>query len=212
MEANWKMLGKTHFTMGIAAALIVTHPTTVSGVLAAVAAGGIGGKLPDIDQKKPKIKRESIYNTIIELIFIGILIAVDCFIGNGFCRYIADHWGPRVWFGFAGIVALIIIGNKTEHRSFTHSLVCLTLFGVSVYCACLPMALPFAVGYASHIVLDLFNIKEISLFFPLKYKFSLKLCEARGNVNTVLYWIGLSFAVILGAVFLFRALLNAGML
>lgn len=45
------MLGTTHLALGMASALIVTHPQTVSGVFAAIVGGGIGGWIVDVDCK-----------------------------------------------------------------------------------------------------------------------------------------------------------------
>lgn len=204
------MLGKTHFTMGIATALVVSQPSTIPGVLAVVAAGGIGGKLPDIDQKRGNVEREKVYDSIIEFFFIGAILAVDFFIGNGICRYVADNWGVRIWIGLAGIIILSILGIISHHRSFTHSFVCLALYGVAMYFFCYPIAIPFTVGYLSHILLDLFNKTGMPLFFPIRHRFCLKKCGANGKANKVLYWIGLAVTVVFGAVFFSRAFLNAG--
>lgn len=204
------MLGKTHFTMGIATALLVAQPATVPGVLSAVVAGGVGGKLPDIDRKTTEIEREKVYDSIIDLLFIGAVIIVDFFVGNGICQYVADNWGLRIWIGLVGLVLLSIIGFISPHRSFTHSFVCLILFGVSMYFFCCPIAKPFVVGYASHLVLDLFNKKGMTLFFPIKHRFCLKKCDAAGKANKILYWIGLALSVISGAVFFSMAFLKTG--
>lgn len=41
------MMESTHFTLGIATALAVTHPRTVPGIVAAIVGGGVGAILPD---------------------------------------------------------------------------------------------------------------------------------------------------------------------
>ena len=43
------MLGKTHMTVGIAAALAVTQPASVSEMILAVGIGGLGALISDID-------------------------------------------------------------------------------------------------------------------------------------------------------------------
>lgn len=45
----------------------------------------------------------------------------------------------------------------------------------------------FVIGMLSHILLDLFNMKKVQLFYPIKAKFGLKLCSANGYANTVIF-------------------------
>ena len=76
------MLRKTHITIGIASALAITHPTTVSGVVTAMIGGGLGGWIVDIDCKDTDADREKIYDTIIDLLFIGAFILIDFFVAR----------------------------------------------------------------------------------------------------------------------------------
>ncbi len=91
------MLGKTHITVGIASALLVTHPETVPGVVAAITGGGLGGWIVDIDCKSKDIEkdidREKFIDIIIEGLFIGAFIVLDFFVGNGMCQYVWDNRG-----------------------------------------------------------------------------------------------------------------------
>lgn len=52
------MLAKTHITVGMAAALAVTQPTTVPALICAVAGGGLGGWISDIDVRGNPDARE----------------------------------------------------------------------------------------------------------------------------------------------------------
>lgn len=45
------MLGRTHFVLGMASALVITQPKTIPGVITAMTAGAIGGWIVDIDIK-----------------------------------------------------------------------------------------------------------------------------------------------------------------
>ena len=54
-------------------------------------------------------------------------------------------------------------------------------FTAAVWLACPPLVPFFAVGYGSHLVLDVTNKQPIRLLYPLKLKASLGLCTARGG-------------------------------
>ena len=50
------MLGNTHFVLGMASALVITHPDNVPGVITAMAGGAIGGWIVDVDIKNRAIE------------------------------------------------------------------------------------------------------------------------------------------------------------
>ena len=83
------MLGRTHFVLGMASALVITHPQTVPGVLTAMTAGAIGGWIVDVDIKNRDMEKseeavlENVYDAVIDGLFILAFIAFDFFIGKG---------------------------------------------------------------------------------------------------------------------------------
>ena len=164
------MLGRTHFVLGMASALVITHPQTVPGVITAMTAGAVGGWIVDVDLKNRDIERsddaerESVYDIIIDLLFIFAFIALDFFIGKGMCKYVIDNWGVMVWGPLLGIIILLLVGLNTKHRTFTHSFLALALYSGLMYFFCRPAAIPFAIGYASHLVADLFNRLGLQLW------------------------------------------------
>ena len=113
------MLGNTHLALGIASSLVLTQPKTVSEVVVAVAGGAIGGWIVDIDCKDQKLDRETIYDSIISLLFVGALIAFDLAVGKGMCQYIFDNWGIPLLGATIGVIALLIVGHTSAHRTFT---------------------------------------------------------------------------------------------
>lgn len=189
------MLGKTHFTFGIASALIITQPQTVAGLITSVAGGAIGGWVVDVDIKDRDIDiedeagQERVFNTIIEAIFILILFGIDFFTGKGMCKYIIDNWSVKVWGALLGILVFVIIGLNTKHRTFTHSLMAMLLFSGLVYMFCRPATIAFLIGYASHLVLDLLNKRGLQLFFPIRQRYCFDICASGGTANKVLFWI-----------------------
>ena len=201
------MLRKTHITIGIASALAITHPTTVSGVVTAMIGGGLGGWIVDIDCKDTDVDREKIYDTIIDLLFIGAFILIDFFVGKGMCQYLIENSGIKIYLAAEGFIVLSIVGFNTKHRSFTHSILGWFLFGITMLFLCEPITIPFSVGYASHIIADLFNKKGEQLFFPFKRRFCFKLCDSGGTTNKVLFWIAFLLDVLLGSFYFSHAMI-----
>lgn len=69
--------------------------------------------------------------------------------------------------------------------------------GRLVFQICMPLLPYFAIGYASHLVLDVTNRQDIRLFWPLRARVSLRLCHAKGMANTVIMIVGFAAAVLL---------------
>ena len=80
-------------------------------------------------------------------------------------------------------------GYRQPHRSFLHSFLGLFILSFLCYFAFGNIVIPFSIGLITHIILDLFNIKGLRLFYPLKNKYSLKLCVYNGKVNNILFYI-----------------------
>lgn len=162
-------------------------------------------------EKSDEAIRESIYDTIIDLIFIAAFIILDCIIGKGMCKYVIDNWNVKVWGALFGIVILTLVGLNTKHRTFTHSFFAMAMYVGLVYMFCRPATVPFAIGYASHLISDLFNKLGLQLFFPLKWRPCLKLCRSNKRANRVLFWISFAIDISLGA-FLFAQGMNSAYL
>ena len=210
------MLGKTHLVLGAASALLLTLPGTVPGLITAVTAGALGGWIVDIDAKEKNKKknrtriREPVYLKVLHGLLLGGILLLDLLIGKEMSGYVADHWGLRTLAALLTLAALTAFGAHTEHRTFTHSLPGFALFCGAMYLFCRPAALPFLIGYASHILADLCNFRALQLFYPLKRYYSLKLCPSNGRENRILGWVCLGLTLALGAVLLWVALSAAG--
>lgn len=203
------MLGKTHITLGIASSLIITQPKTVSGVIGAMVGGAIGGWIVDVDCKRVDADKEKGLDSIIDGLFIGAFITVDYLLGNGMCQYIQSNWGVQIWGALIGLIVLLLIGFNTKHRTFTHSLFALLIFGVTVYFFCRPIVISFVIGYASHLVADLFNKKGIQIFYPVKWRPCLNLCLSNGAANKALFWVAFVLDVLAGSFFFATAMINS---
>ena len=181
------MRGRTHITAGIAAALLVLHPTTVLGIGSAVAGGTLGGAICDIDCKGSDLNQETIRGAVLAGICIAGVTVYDLRSGNGLIDHIRNAVGTNLLLGILGLVICCIWGCISPHRTFTHSLTGLLAMSASAWLICAPLGYAVALGMASHILLDLLNRKGIPLLYPLKKPVvCLNLCRADGLVNSIL--------------------------
>ncbi|ERI05251.1 metal-dependent hydrolase [Atopobium sp. oral taxon 810] len=190
------MMGKTHISVGIAAALFVSQPASSAACLATVLAGALGSITPDIDVHNSR-SRDAL---IARLIVVGLAIVsfgIDRALGAQLWAYISQIQLSQQAIGLLGFFGLCAIGRFTPHRSFTHSVLALVLFSLALGLV-LPMAIPaFAAGYASHLLLDLLNKMPMNLLFPLESGWCLHLCHADGLTNKVLMVAGLVGDIVL---------------
>ncbi|MGB9694792.1 MAG: metal-dependent hydrolase [Caldisericaceae bacterium] len=84
-------------------------------------------------------------------------------------------------------------GAKLKHRGITHSVFTpLIIYFIYYYLFKNQAILPFILGYFSHIILDMFNPKGVSLFSPfIKHSFSFPITLRTGSKQD--YLIGLCF-------------------
>lgn len=208
------MLGKTHFVLGMASAILLTQPHTAPEVITALTGGALGGWIVDIDIKNKEMSEkercDNFYDTIIKATLVSTFLIIDYLIGNGICQYIIDNWNVKVWGALFGLLILSLIGFNTKHRTFTHSILSFGLFTILMYSFCRPAAVPFGIGYASHIIADFFNKLGIQLFFPFKWRPCLKICRSDKKANRVLFWVSLSIDIILGAFLFSKGLIESG--
>lgn len=205
------MLGKTHVPVGITTALIATHPTTVSGVIGAVAGGALGGWICDIDVRDSSEKDGRIVGFIIMAIDVGAALAIDFILGNGICDYVLHS------LGYLNILAAVLFcagcfyGIATSHRTFMHSILALVLFSGLMFFFCKPLWIPFAAGYMSHILLDLFNRRGMQLLFPIKARISFDVCDSDGDANRIIGGVAVVASIVLTVILGVNALQNEGM-
>ncbi len=180
------MKGKTHVTVGVATALMVLHPDSVSGCLCAIAGGALGGWISDIDVRDDGRAHDLWQSGLASVGITGAALAIDAACGGDALAYVVSRSGVLFVAGLASFAVLCAVGSHTRHRGFTHSLVALALFSTAMWLFCAPLAYGFAVGFASHIVLDLLNYKRVQVLWPFGRGFSLKVCRSSSEVNRML--------------------------
>lgn len=190
---------KTHIVAANALALSVIRPNTMSKLVLTIGVATLGSILSDVDVK------DSVPDKLFDRLMIA-LITIICFTLG--LKYIFDIdiynmlMKYNLYFSYfisIGIfITMAFLGSKTPHRSFTHSLFgCFIYTSILSYGFGLDVIIPFGLAYISHIVLDLFNMKGVSVFYPSKYKINFKLCESSGKVNDFIFYICLTFNIVL---------------
>ena len=185
------MMGKTHLTVGIAAALAAAQPRTAAGCLAAVLGGAIGGVLCDIDTLRNEGHNDSIAVQLSALAIGASILAADWYLNTGILKYILALDENRLLYGAIALFTLWIIGFFSDHRGFTHSIAAGALFSQAVWMLCPPVVLPFAAAYASHIILDLLNKKGVRLLYPMKGGVYCDLFYSDRTANDLLFTFGI---------------------
>lgn len=162
------MTGKTHFGIGVMSVVILSEYMKYKLSLPLLGVSAAASLLPDIDHPQSIINKyvlpmKSKEFKIAVYIILGVfLIALDYL-------YFAN-----VYMKATGIF-LILIAVSTHRDGITHSLTGLLCFiGVFGYLASAynfkECIIPFAIGYGSHLIGDMFTNRGVPLFFPFKKK------------------------------------------
>lgn len=185
------MMGKTHIFCGIAAALALTRPESPEACLTAIVGGAAGGILSDIDLKDRNGKNDALYSRLIAAGIIATALVTDIAAGVGVIDRIKSSFDRESVLGTGVFLILCIIGILQPHRKFTHSAIAMFLYSASVGMMYLPLCVPFAAGFVSHLALDILNKKPILLFWPLKTKVCFGICYSNKFCDKLLLTCGI---------------------
>ncbi len=191
------MQGKTHAAVGVASALLLsTNPTWYLDCIC----GAVGALMPDMDTeesigvkatKKILVCSGVVLGALTTLQFLGWIEIVNL-------KEIGFEWlSYNTIAGFLGLMVLCLIGRTQPHRGLMHSLPMMAVASFVVWMMYPGFMQPFAIGYASHLVIDLLNYKGEQLLFPLSKRFSLGLCKSDGIVNKVMLVCGTLLSIVL---------------
>ena len=178
------MMGKTHIAVGIAAAYAITQPKTISEFVVAMVGGSIGGVMADIDVKIDKSNKyslkasiDALYGEILAVAISVCALLGDYFAGGNILRRIVEEYQTTI-IGMIMLAVFIVVGELSKHRDRTHSLLACAAFSFAAFLIDLHIGLAFAIGYGSHLVIDLFNKSPIRILYPLKRGICFKICYA----------------------------------
>lgn len=202
------MTGKTHIAIGVASALAVAPlagarlgvPTGVAPQAIALALGGmVGGMLPDTDTPSSMGSRGTRRVWAALAVMVAALLAVDHARGSDLALGLASGFSYERLAGLAIVVATCAVGRASGHRGFSHSLVALALVGYGSWMLCRPIAAAVAVGYASHLALDLTNKRGVRLLWPWDRTLCLGLFESGRLADWMLFVLGIAAAALMVA-------------
>ena len=187
------MTAKTHIAAGTCLTVLMTNPDNIKYLTLGIAGSVIGSIIPDIDSKNSETNQLFNKVTIITILTIIICSLIEYFFHIGLYKLIFKKNNiEEIIITSILFFVMCIIGSRTNHRSFTHSII-----GLIIYSYITTISLPrivvisFIIGYISHIFLDLFNHKGIRLLYPLRKRFCLDLCDSDGIINNIIFYISL---------------------
>lgn len=190
------MTGKTHFVVGEAAALLLTHPNTPKSLALCIGTAAIGALVSDVDSTTSRSHKE--LDTLLSITAAALVTTtvLELYFDLGIVRLLQTQTNAvRILLGLAAFLLVCGYGMDKPHRSFMHSLPCLFLLSFLVW-EMFPALLPaFFISMASHLLLDLTNRRGLRLLFPLRWKLCFKLCPSSGRVNDLVCHVGTAAAL-----------------
>ncbi|SKB89255.1 inner membrane protein [Lachnospiraceae bacterium] len=181
------MLGKTHFFVGTAAALVVMEPRTLPIMVAGTGAAALGGVISDVDSGTSVAHKDADKIIAVSVFIIGAVIVLEYFFHLGiYNRLERDSNIARILIGLMAFILVCAFGMQQPHRAFMHSFLAMALLTACVGIVFPAVAPYFAIGFASHLLVDVFNKKGEKLLWPYKKGFSFRLCSSHGTVNSLL--------------------------
>jgi inner membrane protein len=173
------MLAKAHIAVGMAAAFSIVRPETVAGALPVIAGGALGCLICDLDCENKSEKSDSSHWRIVMTVVAAAALIEDYLLDAGMWRSIGQGSGPLwslpgqvqqyLWFaGLAGFVITCVFASGSGHRGFSHSLLAMALETACLWLVFPATALPFAIAFSSHVLLDMMNKRSVRLFYPAK--------------------------------------------
>lgn len=191
------MRTRTHAVVANTLALAALNPSNLKELGICMVMATIGGTVCDLDVRTSEShKKVDILITLtLSLLLIGYYI--DYKNNYGISSMIMNS---NYYISILGLILFMIIcfiGMHKPHRSFLHSLLCLTLFsGILLICFD-NIYLPFLIGFISHIVLDIFNKRGVRILYPLKKGFALGLCRYDSKVDDIIFTVSTVLLIIL---------------
>lgn len=191
------MLGRTHFFIGISAALAVMQPSSMSTLVTGAGAAAIGGMISDIDSGTSQAHKEADKIMTAAIAVTSVVIFADCKLHVGiYERLMRNSSIARLLTGAMAFIIICTYGSGQPHRSFMHSFLSMFMLTACVN-VIYPDAAPyFAIAYASHLALDMLNYRRLRLIWPMKKGFALRLCSSQGLINRLLLSAGMICVVL----------------
>ncbi len=180
------MRGKTHVSCAVTAAFLFLRPVDLTSCICTAAGTALGGLLSDLDTEEPAFRSVLLSGPLLVLPFLYAFLFLDFRLDWGICRCLQERFDSACLAGVLLFVFGCAYGVSTSHRTFMHSLTAGLCFTFSLSLIFAPMALPFLIGFLSHLLLDLLGFAGLQLFYPAEMKFCLHLCSSNGKADRIL--------------------------
>ena len=203
------MLGKTHMVVGIATTLAIIQPNTLQEMVLASGASAVGALICDIDVGTSGSHKDVDKICLLTIAAVVVTVILDFLFHLGIVQKILqDSNLLRIACGYLLFIGICAFGKEQPHRSFMHSFLALLILSVALGLAWPSLVPYFAIGFLSHIFMDLFNFKKVKLLYPSKKGFCLKLFHAHGLANRLFFIIGCNVLFIEVVVLLLNIISN----
>ena len=189
------MLGMTHLTTGLAAALMTVQPGTMGELLACAAGGAAGSVLCDVECRSGKGQLETMPSRLTASALVLSALAADWWLNSGLWITALSESRLRIAAGAVLLLTACLMGRLSPHRGFSHSLLYAAMLSGGAWLLCQPLGMPVLSSCLTHLALDSLNRRPIRLLWPLKGGFCLGICRADKKANRVLMWTGLALDV-----------------
>ncbi len=187
------MQGKTHVAVGITLGVIFANPANLFELAATVGTSYFGSIVSDLDVDSNRDSKATYLcrKTLIPVIIgaVAITFVAELITKGMVTNYITSHESLyAAIIAFFLFIALCRFGATQKHRTFLHSIPGGILLSACAYFIWPYLLFPFAIGYVSHVALDLLNYKKVSLFYPSHIgKCCLRICEGSGKTDNALH-------------------------
>ena len=174
----------------MAAAFSIVRPATVAEALPVIAGGALGCLICDLDCENKSERSDSSHWRVVMVLVAAAALIEDHLLDAGMWRsfgssgnYLMELLGQNrdalssssgqigtyLWFaGLAGFVITCVFASGSGHRGFSHSLLAMALETLFLWLIFPAVAVPFAIAFASHVLLDMTNKRSVRLFYPAK--------------------------------------------
>lgn len=177
------MTGHVHAAIGAASTLALgailpaVRPTDTPALIEAIAFAAAGALIPDIDiSGTGKVKKTA--TTAVSLAFLA-----GAWVYRSGRTDILGYFAPKTIIGAILFLACLTLGLFSKHRTFTHSILGLVLFTVSIYLLFTPPdALYFGLSMLLHQLFDMLNMTKVRWLWPMKGGVAAGFCKSDGFI------------------------------
>lgn len=186
------MMSMTHISIGLATAVAISNPKDFKSYLPVIAGAAIGSIICDIDCRSTKEMRDALYGRIVSGVIFIVALLIDVIFKGKMISFVIKN--KNMFMVGAAIVFLVVgaIAYNTKHRTFSHSFLALFLYSICIGILCLPLLIPFILGFLTHILLDILNKKEVMIFFPSEKGYCLSWFYANKVADKVFLVVGIA--------------------